>query len=37
MKRLQVHMPVEDLAQSSRFCMTLFAATPIGVKDDYAK
>ena len=37
MKRLQVHMAIEDLAQSGQFCETLFAATPMVVKDDFAK
>jgi hypothetical protein len=37
MQRLQVYVAVKDIAQSARFCVTLFAATPIVVKDDYAK
>jgi catechol 2,3-dioxygenase-like lactoylglutathione lyase family enzyme len=37
MKRLHVHVSVEDLAQSIRFYSTLFAAEPSVVKDDYAK
>jgi catechol 2,3-dioxygenase-like lactoylglutathione lyase family enzyme len=37
MKRLHVHMSVEDLDQSIRFYSTLFAAEPAVVKDDYAK
>src|SRR6267142_5802597 len=37
MKRLHVHVSVEDLAQSTRFYSTLFAAEPTVVKDDYAK
>lgn len=37
MKRLHVHMSVEDLAQSIRFYSTLFAAEPSVVKSDYAK
>ena len=37
MKRLHVHVSVEDLAQSIRFYSTLFAAEPTVVKDDYAK
>ena len=37
MKRLHVHVSVEDLAQSIRFYSTLFAAQPTVVKDDYAK
>jgi catechol 2,3-dioxygenase-like lactoylglutathione lyase family enzyme len=37
MKRLHVHVGVEDLAKSIRFYSTLFAAEPSIVKDDYAK
>ena len=37
MKRLHVHVSVDDLAQSTRFYSTLFAAEPTVVKDDYAK
>jgi catechol 2,3-dioxygenase-like lactoylglutathione lyase family enzyme len=37
MKRLHVHVSVDDLAQSIRFYSTLFAAQPTVVKDDYAK
>lgn len=37
MKRLHVHVAVEDLAQSIRFYSTLFAATPTVEKPDYAK
>jgi Glyoxalase/Bleomycin resistance protein/Dioxygenase superfamily len=37
MKRLHVHVSVDDLAQSMRFYSTLFAAEPTVVKDDYAK
>lgn len=37
MKRLHVHVGVDDLAQSIRFYSTLFAAEPAVVKDDYAK
>jgi hypothetical protein len=37
MKRLHVHVSVDDLAQSIRFYSTLFAAGPTVVKDDYAK
>ena len=37
MKRLHVHVSVDDLAQSIRFYSTLFAAEPTVVKDDYAK
>ena len=36
MKRLHVHMSVEDLDQSIRFYSTLFAAEPTVVKPDYA-
>jgi glyoxalase/bleomycin resistance protein/dioxygenase superfamily protein len=37
MKRLHVHVSVEDIAQSVRFYSTLFAADPVIVKPDYAK
>jgi catechol 2,3-dioxygenase-like lactoylglutathione lyase family enzyme len=37
MKRLHVHMGVDDLATSIRFYSTLFAAEPTVLKDDYAK
>ncbi|MBV9883696.1 MAG: VOC family protein [Sphingomonadaceae bacterium] len=37
MKRLHVHVGVNDLAQSIRFYSTLFAAEPAVVKSDYAK
>ena len=37
MKRLHMHVGVEDLAQSMRFYSTLFGADPSVVKDDYAK
>jgi catechol 2,3-dioxygenase-like lactoylglutathione lyase family enzyme len=37
MKRLHVHVAVDDLAQSIRFYSTLFATEPSVVKDDYAK
>jgi hypothetical protein len=37
MKRLHVHVGVDELAQSIRFYSTLFAAEPATVKDDYAK
>ena len=37
MKRLHVHVAVDDLAQSIRFYSTLFAAEPAVIKDDYAK
>src|SRR5690242_13774138 len=37
MKRLHVHVSVDDLAQSIRFYSTLFAAEPTVIKSDYAK
>lgn len=37
MKRLHVHVGVDDLAQSIRFYSTLFAAEPTVAKPDYAK
>lgn len=37
MKRLHVHVSVEDVAQSVRFYSTLFAAEPTVLKPDYAK
>jgi catechol 2,3-dioxygenase-like lactoylglutathione lyase family enzyme len=37
MKRLHVHVAVEDLAQSVRFYSSLFAAEPTVLKGDYAK
>jgi catechol 2,3-dioxygenase-like lactoylglutathione lyase family enzyme len=37
MKRMHVHVGVEDLAQSVRFYSTLFAAEPTVFKGDYAK
>jgi catechol 2,3-dioxygenase-like lactoylglutathione lyase family enzyme len=37
MKRLHVHVSVEDIAQSVRFYSTLFAAEPEVIKPDYAK
>ncbi len=37
MKRLHVHVAVDDLAQSVRFYSTLFAAEPTVVESDYAK
>jgi catechol-2,3-dioxygenase len=37
MKRLHVHVAVENLEQSTRFYAALFAAQPAVVKDDYAK
>lgn len=37
MKRLHVHVAVEDLAKSIGFYSTLFGAQPAVLKDDYAK
>ena len=37
MKRLHVHVSVDNLAQSTRFYSTLFAAEPTVTKSDYAK
>jgi hypothetical protein len=37
MKRLHVHLSVENIAASTRFYSTLFAANPTVVKSDYAK
>jgi catechol 2,3-dioxygenase-like lactoylglutathione lyase family enzyme len=37
MKRLHVHVAVDDLTQSIRFYSTLFAVEPTVIKDDYAK
>ena len=37
MKRLHVHVGVDDLDRSIRFYSTLFAVEPTVVKDDYAK
>jgi catechol 2,3-dioxygenase-like lactoylglutathione lyase family enzyme len=37
MKRLHVHVAVDDLERSIRFYSTLFAAEPSVVKSDYAK
>ncbi len=37
MKRLHVHVSVENIAQSIGFYSTLFAADPTVVKPDYAK
>jgi catechol 2,3-dioxygenase-like lactoylglutathione lyase family enzyme len=36
-KRLHVHVGVEDLGRSIQFYSTLFGAEPAVVKDDYAK
>ncbi len=37
MKRLHVHVSVDDVAKSIQFYNTLFAAEPVVRKDDYAK
>jgi catechol 2,3-dioxygenase-like lactoylglutathione lyase family enzyme len=37
MKRLHVHVAVDDLAANIRFYSTVFGAPPTVVKDDYAK
>jgi hypothetical protein len=37
MKRLHLHVTVDDLDRSIRFYATLFGAAPTVVKDDYAK
>ena len=37
MKRLHVHVSVDDLSQSTRFYSTLFAAEPTVIKSDYVK
>jgi catechol-2,3-dioxygenase len=37
MKRLHVHVSVDDLAISTQFYRTLFAAEPTVIKPDYAK
>jgi hypothetical protein len=37
MKRMHVHVGVNDLQQSIRFYSALFAAEPIVIKPDYAK
>jgi catechol 2,3-dioxygenase-like lactoylglutathione lyase family enzyme len=37
MKRLHVHVSVDDLARSTRFYETLFGAPPTLAKPDYAK
>jgi catechol 2,3-dioxygenase-like lactoylglutathione lyase family enzyme len=37
MKRLHVHIAVDDLAEATRFYSTLFAAEPVVTKPDYAK
>jgi hypothetical protein len=37
MKRMHVHITVDDLKQAIGFYSTLFAAQPSGAKVDYAK
>ena len=37
MKRMHVHVGVNDLARSVRFYSTMFGAEPAVLKDDYAK
>lgn len=37
MKRIHLHVNVDDLSRSIRFYETLFGAPPTVVKDDYAK
>jgi catechol 2,3-dioxygenase-like lactoylglutathione lyase family enzyme len=37
MKRLHVHVSVNDIRESVRFYSALFAAEPVVLKDDYAK
>ncbi len=37
MKRLHIHISVEDIATSVTFYSTLFAAEPSVIKPDYAK
>lgn len=37
MKRLHIHVGVEDLAQSIRFYSALFGVEPVKTKPDYAK
>jgi hypothetical protein len=37
MKRLHIHVSVEDIGKSIGFYSALFAAKPAVVKDDYAK
>ncbi|MCE3290322.1 MAG: cadI, partial [Caulobacter sp.] len=37
MKRLHLHIAVDDLGRSIGFYSTLFGAQPAVVKDDYAK
>jgi catechol-2,3-dioxygenase len=37
MKRLHVHLSVDDVGKSIQFYSTLFAAEPVVMKNDYAK
>jgi len=37
MKRLHIHVAVDDLAANVRFYSTVFGAPPTVIKDDYAK
>ena len=37
MKRLHVHVSVDNLEQSTRFYSALFGAEPVKQKDNYAK
>ncbi len=37
MKRMHIHVAVDDLSASIRFYSTMFAAEPTVTKDDYAK
>lgn len=37
MKRLHIHVSVDDLARSTAFYTALFGAEPVVAKDDYAK
>jgi hypothetical protein len=37
MKRLHIHVAVNDLGESTRFYSALFAAEPTVSKPDYAK
>ena len=37
MKRLHVHVAVDDIEQSTRFYSALFATEPAVLKPDYAK
>ncbi|MFN7114139.1 MAG: ArsI/CadI family heavy metal resistance metalloenzyme [Alphaproteobacteria bacterium] len=37
MKRLHIHVGVEDISNSVKFYSALFGAPPVKIKDDYAK